>query len=110
VQLPGLIESSKKSRIERQEYLVYLTPQGKKESTIIQCKVNGKAYIKKMYFDYCDISDVEIDFIRSICSFESNSKLEDDQIPAFLKNILCGFLIQYHAECYAFFTYGRTSK
>jgi hypothetical protein len=109
VQLPGLKKSSKKNQFGRQEFLVYVTPQGKKKSTVVQCRGNGKAYIQRISFDCCDILNVEIDFIRSICSFESNSKL-DDEIPALLKNILSGFLIQYHTESIAFFTYGRSNK
>lgn len=109
VQLPGLKKSSMKNQFGRQEFLVYVTPQGKKKSTIVQCKENGKAFIHMMTFDCCTIQNLEIDFTKSICSFESNSKL-DDQIPALLKNILSGFLIQYHAESIAFFTCGRPKK
>ncbi|MET1014338.1 MAG: hypothetical protein ABWX61_07495, partial [Paenisporosarcina sp.] len=103
VQLPGLKKNSNINRFGRQEFLVYVTPRGKKKSTIVQCSGNGKALIKRISFDCCEIVNVEIDFINSICSFESNSKL-DDQIPALLKNILSGFLIQYHSESIAFFT------
>lgn len=109
VQLPGLEKSSKRNQFGRQEFLVYVTPKGKRKSTIVQCKGNGKAIIHMMNFDCCTIKNLEIDFTNSICSFESNSKL-DDQIPALLKNVLTGFLIQYHTQSIAFFTCGRPEK
>lgn len=109
VQIPGLKKSLKKNQFGRQEFLVYVTPKGKRKSTIVQCKANGKAIIHMMKLDCCTIKNLEIDFTRSICSFETNSKL-DDQIPALLKKILTGFLIQYHTNSIAFFTCGRPEK
>lgn len=109
VQLPGLKNSSNLNHFGRQEFLVYVTPKGKRRSTLVQCRENGKAFIQRISFDCCELLNVEIDFFNSFCSFESNSKL-DHEIPALLTNILSGFLIQYHSQSIAFFTCGRSRK
>lgn len=109
VLLPGLQASSSINQLGRKEIIVYVTPKGEKQSTIIHSKENGKALIEKMDFDCCEIENVEIDFENSLCSFQSHAKI-DEHIPQLLKNILSGFWIQYHSESIAFFTYKKPNK
>jgi hypothetical protein len=106
VLLPGLHASSAINKSGYKEFLVYVTPKGEKQSTIIQSTGNGKASIEKMTFDCCEIENVEFDFDNNLCSFQSHAKI-DDNIPLLLRNILSGFLIQYHPESIAFFTYRK---
>lgn len=109
VLLPGLNTSSSINQFGKKEFLVYVTPKGKKYSSIIQSKENGKALIGKMFFDCCVLENIEIDFEGNLCSFFSHTKV-DEKIPQLLKNILSGFWIQYHTESIAFFTYPRPNK
>jgi len=106
VLLPGLYKSSSTNQYGHKEFLVYVTPKGEKHSTVIQSKEDGKAIIEKLYFDCCEIEEIEFDFENNHCTFVSHSKV-DEKLPQLLKDILSGFWIQYHSESIAFFTYRR---
>ena len=109
VLLPGLDTSSSINSLGNKEFLIYVTPKGEKQTTVIQSIGNGKALIEKMDFDCCEIKDVEIDFEKNLCSFYSQAKL-DENIPLLLKNILSSFWIQYPSKTMPPLTPARPPK
>lgn len=76
-----------------QEFLLYITPNGKKKSAVITSNDKGIARIKRMTFDCIQIKDIQVDFHNNKCTFtcyEQGGK----EMAATLQTILLGFFIQ----------------
>jgi len=92
-----------------QEFLLYVTPNGKRKSAIITSNDQGVATIKRMTFDCFEIEDIYIDFFNNNCSFKCNDRMEQDMVSTIYR-ILRGFLIQYSEQSIAFYTYRKKNK
>jgi hypothetical protein len=86
------------------EFLLYITPNGKKKSAVITSNDKGIARIKRMTFDCFQIEDIQIDFLNNKCSFTCYEQF-GKEMAATLQYVLLGFFIQYNEKSIAYFTY-----
>jgi len=92
-----------------QEFLLYITPSGKRKSAVISSNEEGIARIKRMTLDSIELLDISFDFFNDKCTFTCPEPAGKD-VPASIQHILSGFLIQYHPQSFAFFTYRKPKK
>ena len=86
------------------EILLYVSPNGKRKSTVITSNDKGIGIIKKMTFDFFQIEDIQIDFRTNKCSFTCDEQF-GKEMAATLQSVLLGFFIQYNQKYIAYFTY-----
>ncbi|PUB12933.1 hypothetical protein [Paenisporosarcina sp. OV554] len=103
--LPGLNQSNMLKSCG-QEFLLYVTPNGKKKSAIITSDDKGIARIKRMTFDYYQLDDIQIDFLNNKCSFTCNVQ-DGNEMSCTIQYILLGFFIQYRDKSMAYFTFRK---
>ena len=105
INLPGLHQNAV-VKANGQEFLLYVTPNGKRKSAIITSNDQGIARIKKMTFDCFQIEDIRIDFLNNKCSFTCYEQVGKKR-ASIIQYILQGFFIQYNDKSIAYFTYRK---